>query len=158
MLALSHVWHLGDGEEHVIAAKGAPEAVADLCHFDSAQLKQLSAQVDAMANDGLRVLGIAKAAFSGDAWPQTQHDFDYEFLGLVGLADPVRPAVPGAIRECYRAGVRVVMITGDYPSTAQAIARKIGLRKAEDLLTGEIEPGLHDSVGIQGDTFDALVH
>ena len=144
MLALSHVWHLGDGEEHVIAAKGAPEAVADLCHFDSAQLAKLSAQVDAMASDGLRVLGIAKAAFAGDDWPQTQHDFDYEFLGLVGLADPVRPAVPGAIGECYRAGVRVVMITGDYPSTAQAIARKIGLRKAEEFLTGEMVEAMHE--------------
>jgi Ca2+-transporting ATPase len=144
MLALSHVWHSGDGEEHVVAAKGAPEAIADLCHFDSAERTNLSAQVNSMASDGLRVLGIAKASFTGEAWPESQHDFDYEFLGLVGLADPVRPSVPSAIRECYRAGVRVVMITGDYPSTAQAIAQTIGLDKADEVLTGEMVEAMHE--------------
>ncbi len=143
MLALSHVWRSGDGDEHVIAAKGAPEAVADLCHFDSAQLTKLSAQVNSMAGDGLRVLGIAKASFASDAWPESQHDFDYEFLGLIGLADPVRPAVPNAIRECRHAGVKVVMITGDYPSTAQAIAREIGLDKTDEVLTGEMVGAMH---------------
>jgi len=83
--------------------------------------------VDKLANQGMRVLGVAKACFSGSVWPDIQHDFEFEFLGLIGLADPVRPTVAPAIKECNAAGIRVVMITGDYPATAAAIAAQIGL-------------------------------
>ena len=140
LLALSHVWKVSDRDEHVIAAKGAPEAIAELCRFETTQREELFARVESMARDGLRVLGIAKANSRGELWPSSQRGFDFKFLGLIGLADPVRPAVPGALRECYRAGIKVVMITGDYASTAQAIARKIGLELPEEILTGtEIE-------------------
>jgi Ca2+-transporting ATPase len=144
LLALSHVWHSGSGEEHVIATKGAPEAIADLCHFDADSKRQLSAQVDSMGRDGLRVLGVAKASFGGTSWPPSQHDFDYSFLGLIGLADPVRTTVPGAIKECSEAGVKVVMITGDYPSTAEAIGRQIGLTVNGNILTGPEIEELHE--------------
>jgi Ca2+-transporting ATPase len=80
-----------------------------------------------MAAAGLRVLGVARAAFVGTDWPASQLDFEFQFLGLVGLADPLRESVPAAIRDCRTAGIRVVMITGDYPATAQAIARQAGL-------------------------------
>ncbi|MGE5553589.1 MAG: cation-translocating P-type ATPase [Betaproteobacteria bacterium] len=136
LLALSHVWASPDGEEYVIAAKGAPEAIADLCHFDEAQLAELSRRVGELAGDGLRVLGVAKAHFKRIDLPAEQHDFKFEFLGLVGLADPVRPTVPAAIQECYTAGIRVVMITGDYPGTAQYIARQIGLAPVDEVITG----------------------
>jgi Ca2+-transporting ATPase len=136
LLALSHVWRSATGGAYVIAAKGAPEAVAGLCHLDSENKRKLAAEVDAMASDGLRVLAVAKAEFTGDAWPASQHDFDFDFLGLIGLADPLRAAVPGAIEECRQAGVKVVMITGDYPSTARAIGRKIGLVSNDGILTG----------------------
>ena len=89
-----------------------------------------------MAAEGLRVLGVARASFAGEAWPDTQHDFAFEFLGLVGLADPLRPSVPAAVAECRSAGIKVVMITGDYPATARAIARQAGL-DAEDVVTGD---------------------
>ena len=125
-----------DGQEFVIAAKGAPEAIADLCHLGAADLAALTQSVDAMAAEGLRVLGVARASFAGQAWPDSQHDFAFEFLGLVGLADPLRPSVPDAVSECRSAGIKVVMITGDYPATARAIARQAGL-DAEDLVTGE---------------------
>jgi Ca2+-transporting ATPase len=143
LLALSHVWHSGQGEEHVIATKGAPEAIADLCHFDSEQKRNLSAQVDSMGSDGLRVLGVAKASFSGTLWPPSHHDFDFAFLGLIGLADPVRATVPSAIKECAQAGVRVIMVTGDYPSTAAAIGRQIGLATNGNILTGPEIESLH---------------
>ncbi len=135
LLALSHVWKPPGGEAHIVATKGAPEAVAELCRFSQAQHKELSAAVDSMAAGGLRVLGIAKAAFRGDVWPESQRDFDFELLGLVGLSDPVRPGVPAAIRECHKAGTKVVMITGDYASTALAVARDIGL-PTTGILTG----------------------
>ncbi|MDO9294617.1 cation-translocating P-type ATPase, partial [Bradyrhizobium sp.] len=86
--------------------------------------------------EGLRVLGVARASFAGAAWPASQHDFAFQFEGLVGLADPLRPSVPAAVAECRSAGIRVVMITGDYPATAMAIARQAGLDTA-DLVTGE---------------------
>jgi Ca2+-transporting ATPase len=140
LLALSHVWKSPHSGEYIIATKGAPEAVWDLCHFDSYQREQLSEQVDAMARDGLRVLAVAKSRFDKGEWPATQHEFDFEFLGLIGLADPLRPSVPAALEECYGAGIKVVMITGDYPSTAQAIARKAGFAAGATIFTGrEIE-------------------
>jgi len=136
LLALSHVWKSPTGQEFVIASKGAPEAVADLCHFNEKELKTLAEQVSVMAADGLRVLGVAKGRLKQGALPETQHDFDYEFVGLVGLADPIRPSVPEAIKECYAAGIRVAMITGDYPVTAQSIARQVGLTPRDQVLTG----------------------
>ena len=135
LLALSHVWKSRTRDEYMIAAKGAPEAIADLCHFTAAQQQELAGQIDAMARDGLRVLGVARARFRQSALPSEQHDFPFEFMGLLGLADPVRPTVPAAIQECHAAGLRVIMITGDYPITAQNIARQIGL-PAEHVITG----------------------
>lgn len=136
LLALSHVWRSADGREYVIAAKGAPEAIADLCHLNSAQQETLLAQVEGMGSEGLRVLGVARASFAAGTLPSEQHDFTFELLGLVGLADPVRDNVPSSIQECYAAGIRVAMITGDHPHTAQSIARQIGLRSPENVLTG----------------------
>ena len=80
-----------------------------------------------VARDGLRVLGVARAYFRPGALPGEQHDFVFELLGLVGLADPVRRSVPSAVAECHAAGIRVMMITGDHPATAEAIARQVGL-------------------------------
>ncbi|MBI1815121.1 MAG: cation-translocating P-type ATPase [Deltaproteobacteria bacterium] len=136
LLALSHVWRAPDATEYVIAAKGAPEAIVDLCHVNAAQAVAIAHKVTGLAEDGLRVLGVARAYFRQTTLPEQQHDFDFEFLGLVGLADPVRATVPRAIRECYDAGIRVVMLTGDYPGTAQNIARQIGLAEWQTVLTG----------------------
>ncbi|MDD1762575.1 MAG: cation-translocating P-type ATPase [Methanothrix sp.] len=135
LLAMSRVWRSPLGNEYVIAAKGAPEAMAELCHFDSDRQSELSKDVQAMAQEGMRVLGVAAASFQETDLPDGQHDFEFRFLGLIGMEDPVRPGVPEAIKECYSAGVRVVMITGDYPGTAQSIARQIGL-PTDQVITG----------------------
>jgi len=126
--AMSHVWRARIGDDHVVAAKGAPEAIVDLCHLDPVAQKIVASAVDGMAAKGLRVLGVARASFEGDNWPAIEHDFEFEFVGLLGLADPLRAEIPEAVRQAYEAGIRVVMITGDYPATAQAIARQAGLR------------------------------
>ena len=136
LLAMSNVWRSPDGDRYVIAAKGAPEAIADLCHLDEAAIEGLREPVNAMAAYGLRVLGVAKASFSITGLPDGQHDFVFEFSGLVGFADPVRPQVADAVRECRSAGIRVIMITGDYPLTAQKIARQIGLDNGSRFITG----------------------
>jgi Ca2+-transporting ATPase len=136
MLAMSRVWQSPDGQAYVIAAKGAPEAIADLCHFDETQRQSMVSQIDRMANHGLRVIAVARASFRIDSLPENQHDFTFEYLGLIGLADPVRPGVPEAVQDCYTAGIRVIMITGDYPGTARNIAAKIGLQPADKIITG----------------------
>ncbi|WLI91617.1 cation-translocating P-type ATPase [Massilia sp. R2A-15] len=137
MLAMSRVWESPDEQELMIAAKGAPEAIVDLCHLDAQAAQRIAAQVAAMAADGLRVLGVARATFPAALrLPGIQHDFEFAFLGLVGLQDPVRPDVPPAIAECRDAGIRVVMITGDHPATATAIARAAGLATDGAPVTG----------------------
>lgn len=148
LLAMSRVWASEDREQYVIATKGAPEAVADLCHLPPAEVQALLKQVNLMAEKGLRVLGVAKAKFKAvnapirlenteDAdLPEIQHDFDFELVGLIAMADPIRAGVPEAIHECQTAGIRVVMITGDYPATAKNIAAQCGLPVAGGVITG----------------------
>ncbi|WP_373536792.1 cation-translocating P-type ATPase [Microcoleus sp.] len=159
LLAMSHVWESADGKLYEVAAKGAPEAMADLCHFTPQQQKIMAAQVSAMASQGLRVLGVAKASIVGapppflpphpslnpNHLPEKQHDFPFQFIGLVGLSDPVRPTVAAAIQECHTAGIRVVMITGDYPETAQSIARQVGLMQMGAIITGAELDGMSDA-------------
>ena len=136
LLAMSHVWKSPEGHDYVIAAKGAPEAVMDLCHLDDVEVSEISREVASMAGKGLRIIAVAKSAFKSRGLPLKQHDFKFKFLGLIGFLDPVRPGVAEAIKECYSAGVRVVMITGDYRETARNIAGKIGLKPRENVITG----------------------
>jgi Ca2+-transporting ATPase len=136
LLAMSRVWQSPDGTGYVIAAKGSPEAIADLCHLNDAEARSMAATTDALAGQGLRILGVARAHFERSSLPTLQHDFDFEFVGLIALADPLRPNVTAAVHESIAAGMRVVMITGDYPATALSIARQIGLDVAGGAMTG----------------------
>jgi Ca2+-transporting ATPase len=145
LLAMSHLWR-GAGHAHdTVATKGAPEAVADLCHLPPEARARVLAQSSALADQGLRVLGVAQARHTAasdrpadhpEAHPAQQHDFDFSWLGLVALADPLRADVPPAVAQCRAAGIRVLMITGDHPRTAQAIARQAGL-DADTVITGD---------------------
>jgi Ca2+-transporting ATPase len=138
LLSVAHVWRAPGGERLVIAAKGAPEAIADVCHLPAADADGVRAQMAGMASSGLRVLAVARATSGQGSLPEGQHDFDFQLGGLVGLEDPVRAGVPAAVEECKEAGVRVVMITGDAPETARAVARQVGLRGEgeEEMITG----------------------
>ena len=136
LLALSHVWRIPRNELYVVSAKGAPEAIMNLCHLDADRQQMLAATVEQMASEGLRVLGVAKATFDKAHLPSSQHDFNFTFVGLLGLEDPIRPTVPAAIEDCTTAGIRVMMITGDHPGTAQNIARQIGLPNENEFITG----------------------
>ena len=142
--AMSHVWRVSDGQRHVISAKGAPEAMMDLCHLSDAQRQQWHAVVEQMAAEGLRVLAVAQGSHPDTRWPASAHDFDFEWLGLIGLADPLRPEVPEAMAQCRRAGIRVIMITGDHPATAQVVARQAGLQ-VDGVLVGDAIDALSDS-------------
>jgi Ca2+-transporting ATPase len=137
LLALSHVWRSPSLTDYVIAAKGAPEAIADLCHLDPGARADFTAQVEAATADGQRVLAVARARFgTGEGLPAEQHDFAFELLGLAGLQDPVRPGAVDAVADCVRAGIRVMVITGDYPGTALAVAREVGIDHASGAISG----------------------
>lgn len=137
ILAMTQAFDSDHPEHKLLATKGAPEAIVDLCHLDEASSQHIRHQVQDMAQRGLRVLGVARGRWTGTDWPTHQHDFDYEFLGLVGFIDPPREDAAAAVAQCARAGIRVMMMTGDHPATAQAIARCVGLPDTPDVLTGE---------------------
>ena len=142
LLAMTHLWRLENTTHDLVAAKGAPEAVAALCHLSSEQEKIVLQQAEALATRGLRVLAVAEALHPTDQpWPSSQHDFDFEWLGLIALADPLRPEVAAAVEQCHRAGIRVIMITGDHPRTAITIARQAGLEPT-GVLTGDEIAGM----------------
>jgi len=136
LLALSHVWQSPDQNDYVIASKGAPEAIFDLCHMEASKVKILHARVQDMARAGLRILGVARANFKSTDLPTDQHEFKFEFMGLLGFHDPVRPEVNASVQEAYAAGIRVIMITGDYPVTAQNIAQQAGINPVGEIITG----------------------
>ena len=125
--AMTNVWRRRGNGEARVCAKGAPEAIGTLCRLDTERFAWLRRSVDEMAEKGMRVLGVARAVHAGPELPDTQQAFAFEFVGLIGFADPLRANVPGAVRECQSAGIRVVMITGDYSRTAEAIAAAAGL-------------------------------
>ncbi|MDO9206948.1 MAG: HAD-IC family P-type ATPase, partial [Sulfuricurvum sp.] len=148
ILAMTHVFCDESPSLYLLATKGAPEAVADLCHLSEKQLHTIEIQVEEMAKRGLRVLGVARGAWQApkndSAWPACQHDFDFTFLGLVGFMDPPRPDVSAAIAQCRSAGIRVLMITGDHPQTAFAIAQQVGLSENPEVMLGDEISTLND--------------
>ena len=148
-LSVAYIWQPPDRDTHVVAAKGAPEAIMDLCDLDRGTREKIQAEVARMAADGLRVLAVARGdvapAHHGSRWPAGQRELELHFVGLTGLADPVRTDVPGALAQCYAAGIRTVMITGDYPGTARAIAHQIGLANPDLVTTGAELGAMGDS-------------
>jgi Ca2+-transporting ATPase len=135
LLAVTQVWRTGTAGYLAVVAKGAPEAIMDLCHLDASVAAAVRLSVETMAKGGMRVLAVAHAEHVDGPLPDTPRGYSFRWAGLIGLADPLRPEVPDAIAVCQAAGIRVVMITGDYPATAQAIAHAAGL-KGDTVLTG----------------------
>lgn len=134
MMAIIQVWR-GDGEDRIAAAKGAPEAIFKLCRLPDAQVDQLSATMRKLADEGLRVLGVAACRIDR-AFPDPPESVAFDFLGLIGFLDPLRADAPTAIQEARAAGLKVMMITGDHPATAQAIAKQAGIDVAAGVTLG----------------------
>jgi P-type Ca2+ transporter type 2C len=140
LLAMSNVWQIdGRTEGFIVAAKGAPEAIASLCRLGENEKAELIRAADAMAQQGIRVLGVATAETAGPAQAASHSDYHFALTGLLGLADPLRAAVPAAIAECHAAGIKVVMITGDFAATARAIAAAAGIADGEVLTGAELD-------------------
>jgi Ca2+-transporting ATPase len=140
-----HVWRSGSG--YVIAAKGAPEAVAALCRLDGPGLRAMQQAAEAMAGNGLRVLALASArleAMPAAGWPASAAGLDLQYAGLIALRDPLCADVPAAVQACRAAGVRLLMVTGDYPATAAAIGRQAGMAEGA-ILSGDEMAKLDDA-------------
>ena len=143
MLAMTRTWvDASDDRVDSVSAKGAPEAIFDLCHLSEPDVAAATKAVEALAGRGLRVLAVACATHQG-ALPELQHGFEFRLQGLIALEDPIRPAVPAAVARCRDAGIRVLMITGDYAVTAQSIAGQAGIEVSEPITGPELE-GLDD--------------
>ena len=132
--ALVQVWRLPGGAL-AAAAKGAPEAIATLCRLDAAAMQATRVRVEELARRGMRVLAVAAARLVSDVPPERALDLPLELVGLIGFVDPLRAGIPEAVRECRSAGIRVVMITGDHPQTARAIAAQAGIEHGQ-VMTG----------------------
>jgi P-type Ca2+ transporter type 2C len=125
------------GDRVELCLKGSPEAVLSRSvaiatapgerPLNDADRAQVGSAYDAMASEGLRVLAVARRTLDSEHLSQDDAERDLTFLGLVGIVDAPRPEVSGAVAECRRAGIRIVMVTGDYGLTAEAIARHVGI-------------------------------
>lgn len=145
LLATTNMWHDGEpGAERLLAAKGAPEAIARLCRLSTSEQSEMLQAVEQMAARGMRVLGVATVRAGAIDDYTDLLDSDFAFAGLIGLADPLRPSVPEAIRQCRNAGIRVVMITGDHAATARSIAADAGI-ESTSLMTGQDIAALDDT-------------
>jgi len=122
--------------ERIIAAKGAPEGMMALSGLDPSQIDAVNQELTRLASEGNRVLGVAEGIWNGDAFPETQQQFGFRFLGLIALNDPPKQNIREVIERFYDSGITVKMITGDYPQTAASIASKAGIHNSGYVITG----------------------
>jgi len=157
---VSRVYASGDEGRWHIATKGAPEAVFALCDIPPESLARWSAQAATLAARGLRVLAVARATLPAGTVLRSPAERGHELLGLVALADPLRTGVHAAVAECFAAGIRVVMLTGDHPATAVSIARQAGLSCAHVLTGADIDAVDDDELArrVAGTDVYARVH
>jgi Ca2+-transporting ATPase len=136
---MSHVWRASaKAGAFVIAAKGAVEGVLAHCRIDAAGRTHMLEATDRLATRGLRVLAVAGRYTDHLGADRAEDECDLTAYGLLGFQDPLRPEVAGAVNECQRAGIRVKMITGDYPLTAHAVAEAAGIRHEDAwIVTGD---------------------
>lgn len=133
---MGHVWRRPEGI--VIAAKGSPERIFTVCNLTDEQRAEAEQKNTELSRQGLRVIAIATAKPESEAGiPASITDCSLTLLGLVGLTDPPRAGVKEDIAVCNRAGIRVVMITGDNGTTASAIAKEIGISNNNHIITGD---------------------
>jgi Ca2+-transporting ATPase len=132
LLAMTRIYR---NEDRLLAfCKGAPETVFRLCKMTDDELSLQTKNLHDMAAKGYRILAAAQCSLK--ELPEKQDEIEFSFIGMVAFEDPIRPEVPMAVQECHQAGIKVIMITGDYPATAKSIANQIGLEENSSILTG----------------------
>lgn len=120
--------------KYYVAVKGSAETVLGLCNLDKETMDEINIEIDKMASNGLRVLALADC--TSEKVYEDLECYELTFKGLVGLQDPPKEGVEEAIKLCKKAGIRVVMITGDYSKTAMAIGEEIGLKFTDKVIVG----------------------
>ncbi len=136
----------------VVGAKGAPEAVIRVCRMPDETREAVLAQSAKMASEGLRIIAVARTSVRDGELPSAQESFRFEFVGLIGLKDPLRPEAKNFISECRLAGIKIYILTGDHPGTAFSIAQELGLPSDLKRFTGAelellTESELRDQLG-----------
>jgi P-type Ca2+ transporter type 2C len=135
LFAMTNFWKNSDNS-YIAASKGSPEAIAKLCRLEPRELQKIETQTREMALRGYRVLGVAQASQSNQLAPENQSGFAFKWLGLLGFEDPLRKEVPAAVQLCQRAGIRVLMMTGDHPATALEVAKQAGINTTGGVTLG----------------------
>lgn len=143
--AISNVWPIPDSNKCRVTSKGAPEAILKMCHLSDADEAMILKNIDSLAGQGLRVLGVAEGTCEIHHLPHKQSELRLRFLGLLGFADPVRPGVTASIDLCNAAGIQVIMVTGDHSQTASAVAQQVGLKNPHKVLLGHQMATMSDS-------------
>lgn len=137
----------GTQDTVLVAVKGAPEVVLKLAGITGGDLVRYRREVDRLAREGHKLIACASLAMKEAAWTGEEPDEGYRLVGLLAFEDPVRPAVPAAVEACRRAGIHVLMVTGDHPETAGAIAREIGLGGAAPRVYSGEDPSFASKTG-----------
>lgn len=133
---MTHVFDNGRGSR-IIATKGAPEAIMDVCALTHIEKQQIETAIATLTTEGYRVLGVGEADFKGQDYPQIQQDFRCIFKGIVAFYDPPKKNIGAVLQSFYNAGIAVKIITGDNAATTAAIAKQIGFRGYEQTITGD---------------------
>ncbi len=144
LTAMTNVHEKSGSNSFIVSAKGSPEAIMQLCQLTDQEKEKHLVLIHDLASNGNRIIAIAKADHHDLNFPKTQDGFDFKLLGFLGLEDPIRPEVPKAVEECQHAGIKVVMITGDFPTTARSIAHQIGMKTDFEIMIGKELDALND--------------
>lgn len=141
---MTHIFKNESGIQ-IIAAKGAPEALIKTSTLSETEVSHINEAIIKLASDGFRVLGVGKATLTGDSYPKTQQEINFQFLGLVAFYDPPKNNIRGVLEKFYNAGIKVKIVTGDNPETTTAIAKQIEFRNYEKCITGDMLMKISDS-------------
>ena len=132
---MTHIFEGSKGK--IIATKGAPEAILEVCNLSEAGKNTVLDAMNTMAAEGYRVLGVGVAEFSGTNYPKTQQEFQFAFKGLVAFYDPPKENIQKVFEAFYKAGIQVKIVTGDNAATTTTIAKQVGFKDADKVLNGD---------------------
>lgn len=133
---MTHIFEDSKGTK-IIAAKGAPEAIIAVSQLSESEKKQILVAIEKMANEGYRVLGVGVTEFHGTDYPKTQQEFKFTFKGLVAFYDPPKANIQEVFEMFYKAGIQLKIVTGDNAQTTSTIAKLVGFKDADKVLTGD---------------------
>ncbi|MBE8726047.1 cation-translocating P-type ATPase [Flavobacterium hungaricum] len=133
---MTHIFEDESGNR-IIAAKGAPEAILEVCHLTNEEKERVTAAMNKLTEKGYRVLGVAAGNLQGNNYPETQQEIPFDFKGLIAFYDPPKENINEVLQSFYKAGIAVKIITGDNVKTTNAIAQQIGFKGGDKSITGD---------------------